>query len=193
MPQPTPKADVPADTPVPINERPPQPAPATSLLSVDNTQRPSGVSPPSPLPASQEPVLAAPATAPATPAAAIPVSAGAPDKELAEIKAQLATRDALISDLTKEIAKLKSEVKAPAQSKAVPKSEVSPARPKEIVASMTELGIIALLNDGIVVRSDAGEDVPISVGRVSKKFGKIVKVDPEAKVLVTESRIYKLR
>lgn len=194
MPQQAPKADAPMSAPASIAEQPQQPVATNSSPVIDNAQHPSGVSSPAPLAASQEPVSAAPATAPATPALPAPTSTGALDKELAEIRAHLATRDVLISDLTKEIAKLKSEARSPAQSKAVTKSDASPpTRPKEVVASMTELGIIALLNDGIVVRSDAGEDVPISVGRVSKKFGKIVKVDPEAKVLVTEARIYKLR
>ncbi len=191
MPQQAPKADAPVGAPAPVVEQPSQPATTSPSPAIDSAQQSPGISSPAPLPASQEPVSVAPTAIPATPSAA--TSAGGLDKEIAEIKAQLATRDALISELTKEIAKLKSEARSPAQSKAVTKSDASQARPKEIVASMTELGIIALLNDGIVVRSDAGEDVPISVGRVSKKFGKIVKVDPEAKVLVTEARIYKLR
>lgn len=195
MPQQAPKADTPVGAPAPVVEQPSQPATTSPPPAIDSAQQSPGISSPAPLPASQEPVSVAPTAIPATPSAA--TSAGGLDKEIAEIKAQLAARDSLISDLTKEIAKLKSEVKSeaktPAQPKAAAKTDVSPARPKEIVASMTELGIIALLNDGIVVRSDAGEDVPISVGRVSKKFGKIVKVDPEAKVLVTEARIYKLR
>lgn len=191
MPQQAPKADAPVGAPAPVVEQPSQPATTSPPPAIDSAQQSPGISSPAPLPASQEPVSVAPTAIPATPSAA--TSAGGLDKEIAEIKAQLAARDSLISDLTKEIAKLKSEAKTPAQPKAAAKTDVSPARPKEIVASMTELGIIALLNDGIVVRSDAGEDVPISVGRVSKKFGKIVKVDPEAKVLVTEARIYKLR
>lgn len=191
MPQQAPKADAPVGAPVPVVEQPSQPATTSPPPAIDSAQQSPGISSPAPLPASQEPVSVAPTAIPATPSAA--TSAGGLDKEIAEIKVQLAARDSLISDLTKEIAKLKSEAKTPAQPKAAAKTDVSPARPKEIVASMTELGIIALLNDGIVVRSDAGEDVPISVGRVSKKFGKIVKVDPEAKVLVTEARIYKLR
>jgi len=194
MPQQAPKADAPVGAPAPVVEQPSQPATTSPPPAIDSAQQSPGISP-APLPASQELVSVAPTAIPATPSAA--TSAGGLDKEIAEIKVQLAARDSLISDLTKEIAKLKSEVKSeaktPAQQKAAAKTDVSPARPKEIVASMTELGIIALLNDGIVVRSDAGEDVPISVGRVSKKFGKIVKVDPEAKVLVTEARIYKLR
>ncbi|MBZ0295976.1 MAG: hypothetical protein K8L99_25680 [Anaerolineae bacterium] len=190
MPQQAPKADTPVGAPAPVVEQPSQPATTSPPPAIDSAQQSPGISP-APLPASQEPVSVAPTAIPATPSAA--TSAGGLDKEIAEIKVQLAARDSLISDLTKEIAKLKSEAKTPAQPKAAAKTDVSPARPKEIVASMTELGIIALLNDGIVVRSDAGEDVPISVGRVSKKFGKIVKVDPEAKVLVTEARIYKLR
>ncbi|GIK44787.1 MAG: hypothetical protein BroJett012_06900 [Betaproteobacteria bacterium] len=191
MPQQAPKADAPVGAPAPVVEQPSQPATTSPPPAIDSAQQSPGISSPAPLPASQEPVSVAPTAIPATPSAA--TSAGGLDKEIAEIKVQLAARDSLISDLTKEIAKLKSEAKTPAQPKAAAKTDVSPARPKEIVASMTELGIIALLNDGIVVRSDAGEDVPISVGRVSKKFGKIVKVDPEAKVLVTEARIYKLR
>lgn len=191
MPQQAPKADTPVGAPAPVVEQPSQPATTSPPPAIDSAQQSPGISSPAPLPASQEPVSVAPTAIPATPSAA--TSAGGLDKEIAEIKVQLAARDSLISDLTKEIAKLKSEAKTPAQPKAAAKTDVSPARPKEIVASMTELGIIALLNDGIVVRSDAGEDVPISVGRVSKKFGKIVKVDPEAKVLVTEARIYKLR
>lgn len=197
MPQQAPKVDVPDVS---------APTPATAPV---HSQQPSGVVSPAGVQPQQPPTGGAPmpavamqpagqgmegAVSVAAPTVSAPDNVAVLDKELAEIRAQLAARDKLISDLTKEIAKLKSDTRTSAQSKPVARLDAStPVRSKEVVASMTELGIVALLNDGIVVRSDAGEDIPISVGRVSKKFGKIVKVDPEAKVLVTESKTYKLR
>ena len=61
---------------------------------------------------------------------------------------------------------------------------------KEVVANMQDLHITALLSDGVMFDGD----VPVLVGQFSKQLGgRIVSINTDQNIVVTDSKIYKVQ
>lgn len=96
--------------------------------------------------------------------------------------------------LSKKIDTLVSENKTePSKSRAPSKLTTTikaTAEKKEIVANMQDLHITALLSDGVMFDGD----VPVLVGQFSKQLGgRIVSINTDQNVVVTDSKIYKVQ
>lgn len=113
---------------------------------------------------------------------------GSMEKEVASLQETVTTLQKAIEAQQKAVeAKSAQAAKKPAEAK--PKGD----SPQEISATMTELGVVALLNDGIVVTTPNGGEFEIPVGKTSRRLGRIVKVDPQARLIVTDQKTYRLR
>ncbi len=104
-------------------------------------------------------------------------------RDLAVILEALSKKiDVLVSDN-------KTETSKAAPSKVIGSVKTSTAK-KEVVASMQDLHITALLSDGVMFDGD----VPVLVGQFSKQLGgRIVSINTEQNTVVTDSKIYKVR
>lgn len=96
--------------------------------------------------------------------------------------------------LSKKIDVLVSEkIVKPAKARSSSKSVVSiksPTVKKVVVSNMKDLHITALLSDGVMFDGD----VPVLVGQFSKQFnGRIVSINAEKSLVVTDSKIYKVQ
>lgn len=79
--------------------------------------------------------------------------------------------------------------KARAASKAVVSVKVVSVK-QEVVANMKDLHITALLSDGVMFDGD----VPVLIGQFSKQLnGRIVSINAEQNVVITDSKIYKVQ
>lgn len=112
-----------------------------------------------------------------------------------ELEQKIATQALLIEELSKKIDVLVSEKSIEASKPRVePKMKVvektkSSSKP-EIVKSMKDLHISALLSDGVLFEGD----VAVAVGQYAKHLnGKILSINSEQNTITTDTKIYKVQ
>lgn len=112
-----------------------------------------------------------------------------------ELEQKIATQAALIEELSKKIDVLVSEKSIEAaKTRVEPKMKVvektkSTSKP-EIVKSMKDLHISALLSDGVLFEGD----VAVAVGQYAKHLnGKILSINSELNTITTDTKIYKVQ
>ncbi|MDP3008230.1 MAG: hypothetical protein Q8N30_04065 [Methylococcales bacterium] len=112
-----------------------------------------------------------------------------------ELEQKIATQAALIEELSKKIDTLASEKSNEASKpRAEPKVKVvektKPFNKPEIVKSMKELHISALLSDGVMFDGD----VAVAIGQYAKHLnGKILNINSEQNTITTDTKIYKVQ
>lgn len=120
-------------------------------------------------------------------------------KELAAVKNELASKTAEIAALKSAAAKPKSVKLATAVVTAAEKSAAKPmvvAKPKLKEThdlSMKESGIAVLMDGGLIYSSESGDFVEVSINQDFPGYGKLVRVDKDAKTFETPNHIYFLK
>lgn len=120
-------------------------------------------------------------------------------KELAAVKNELASKTAEIAALKSAAAKPKSVKLATAVVAAAEKSAMKPvvaAKPKlkeRHELSIKESGIAVLMDSGLIYSSESGDFVEVSINQNFPGYGKLVRVDRDAKTFETPNHIYFLK
>lgn len=120
-------------------------------------------------------------------------------KELAAVKNELASKTAEIAALKSAAAKPKSVKLATTAVAATEKSAAKPvvvAKPKLKEThdlSMKASGIAVLMDSGLIYSSESGDFVEVSINQNFPGYGKLVRVDKDAKTFETPSHIYFLK